>query len=626
MLQSLNFTTGFSFTTIVTVMSQPALFRVMIALLLVAGVRAETPPKHPEIPAPARERLNNLTAEVAPKTAHASRPAPVRNFIDEFIFSKMQRDGIPHAGLSSDAEFLRRLHLDLTGRLPEPEAIRKFLADTDPAKRDKMIDALMATPIEGKLERPQTPFLDKWTYFFNDLFRNNAGELGAPGRNLLRDHIYSALMLNVPYDEIVRELITARTRDNFVDAAANFLLRDHVDDFNDLMINLTDSYDEMAVSTGKYFLGVNLECVSCHDGQGHLNKINLWLSQIRRPQVWRQAAFFSKITMRRAYGIGNEYELLEKDGHYDVTTRSVRRMPRYQTDVSPQFLLTGEKPKEGESWREAYARMITGHPQFARATVNLVWAELMGVGIVDPPLDFDLARLDPAHPPPPPWTIQPSHPELLEVLANDFREHNFDLRRLIRLIATSSAYQLSSHFDGEWKAAYAPYFARHFARRLPAEAIADAISQATGVFPSIAINDSTVKVNYVLQTRSSEDVSGKDLDTLRLLLVTFGQADRDKTERDNSGSTVQAAALLNSKFVKDRVKIQETGRLSKLLNHDPPLPNQGIVEEMFMAFLARPPLAPETALAVQTLQERHNQGLEDLAWSLINKTEFLYNY
>ena len=147
MLQSLNFTTGFRFTTIVTAMSQPALVRVMIALLLVAGVRAETPPKHPEIPAPARERLNNLTAEVAPKTAHASRPAPVRNFIDEFIFSKMQRDGIPHAGLSSDAEFLRRLHLDLTGRLPEPEAIRKFLADTDPAKRDKMIDALMATPI-----------------------------------------------------------------------------------------------------------------------------------------------------------------------------------------------------------------------------------------------------------------------------------------------------------------------------------------------------------------------------------------------------------------------------------------------------------------------------------------------
>ena len=127
--------------------------------------------------------------------------------------------------------------------------------------------------------------------------------------------------------------------------------------------------------------------------------------------------------------------------------------------------------------------MLTENPQFARATVNLIWAELMGVGIVDPPLDFDLARLDPANPPPAPWTIQPSHPELLEALAKDFREHNYDLRRLIRLIVTSSTYQLSSRFDGEWKAAYAPYFARHFVSRLPAEAIADAISQATGNFP-----------------------------------------------------------------------------------------------------------------------------------------------
>ena len=608
-------------------MWKPATFGTLTVLVAAAVVRAETPPKHPENPAPARERLNKLTAEVAPKTSHASvQPVPVRNFIDEFIFSKMQRDGVPHAGLSTDAEFLRRLHLDLTGRLPEPEVIRKFLADADPAKREKTIDTLLATPIEGRIEKPQTPFLDKWTYFFNDLFRNSAAELGAPGRNLLRDYIYDALLKNVPYDEVVRELLTAQTRDNFVDSAANFLLRDHVDDFNDVYINQTDSFDEMAISTSRYFLGVNLECVSCHDGQGHLGKINLWLSQIRRPQLWRQAAFFSKLSMSRPFGIGNEYELLEKNGHYDITTRSVRRMPRYKTDLSPQFLLTDEKPKENEPWREAYARMVTTNPQFARATVNLIWAELMGVGIVDPPLDFDLARLDPRSPPPDPWTIQPSHPELLDALANDFREHHCDLRRVIRLIVTSSTYQLSSHFEGEWKAAYASYFARHFVHRLPAEEIADAISQATGIFPSIAINDTNVKVSYILQSRSSEDLGGKELEPVRLLLASFGQADRDKTERDLSGSTVQAAALLNSGFVKDRVKVKENGRLYKLLNHETPLSNREIVEEMFLAFLARPPRPPEADIAIRTLEQRHNQGLEDLAWSLINKIEFLYDY
>lgn len=608
-------------------MRQGAVLSLLLALSLGGSAPAETPPKHPASETPSLERLNKINNQVVPKTSRAGmQPVPVGNFIDEFIFSKMQRDSIPHAGLSTDAEFLRRVHLDLTGRLPEPEVIRKFLADKVPAKREKMVDELLATPIEGRLDKTETPFLDRWTYFFGDLFRNSAGELGARGRNLLRDYIYDALLLNVPYDELVRELLTARTRDNFVDAAANFLLRDHVDDFNDLMINLTDSYDEMAISSSKYFLGVNLECVSCHDGKGHLEKINLWLSQVRRPQVWRQGAFFSNISMRRNFGIGNEYELLDQGGRYDIKTRSVRRMPRYQTDVSPQFLLTGEKPRDGESWRQAYARILTANPQFARATVNLIWAELMGVGIVDPPLDFDLARIDPANPPPAPWTLQPSHPELLEALAKDFREHNHDLRRLIRLIATSSTYQLSSHFEGEWKAAYAPYFARHFVRRLPAEQIADAISQATGVFPSISISDTDIKVKYVMQARSSEDLGGKDLEALRLLLASFGQADRDKTDRDITGSTIQATALLNGKLVQNRVKAEENSRIHNLLNHNPPLTNQEIVEEMFLAFLARPPRVAEMTVAIQTLQERHHQGLEDLAWSLINKPEFLYDY
>jgi hypothetical protein len=599
----------------------------VFTLCLSIPVNAETPPKHPESESPSLERLNKLTAEVGSKTSLAGTQAvPVCNFIDEFIFSKMRRDGIPHAGLSTDAEFLRRVALDLTGRLPEPELIRTFLANKDPAKREKMVDELLATPIEGRLDKPETPFVDKWTYFFGDLFRNSAAELGARGRNLLRDYIYDALLLNVPYDRVVRELLTARTRDNWLDAAANFLLRDHVDDFNDLMINLTDSYDEMAISSSRYFLGVNLECVSCHDGQGHLEKINLWLSRVRRPQLWRQGAFFSNISMSRNFGIGNEYELVDEGGHYDVTSRSVRRMPRYPTDLSPKFLLTGEQPREGEPWRDAYARLLIGNPQFARATVNLVWAELMGVGIVDPPLDFDLARLDPANPPPAPWTIQPSHPELLEALAKDFREHHHDLRRLIRLIVTSSAYQLSSHFDGEWKASYGQYFARHFVRRLPAEEIADAISQATGIFPSISINDANVKVKYIMQARSSEDFGGRELEPLRLLLASFGQADRDKTDRDLTGSTVQAATLLNSKFVNDRVRAQGSGRVYQLLSRNPALSNQEIIEEMFLAFLARPPRIAEMTIAVRALEQRHSQALEDLAWSLINKPEFVYNY
>ena len=600
---------------------------VCLAFLLTAVLNgAEKPANHPELPEPAALKLSKLTGRVASHiAAQPSQPALPHNFIDERVFARQKQAGVPRAGLCSDSEFLRRVSLDLTGRLPEPGAVRAFLADHDPQKRDTLINKLMETSIQGKIEKPETPFLDKWTYFFGDVFRNSYAELGR-GRNLFREYLYDSLLLNQPYDEMVREMLTVTSRDNWVDGASNFLIRDHVDDFNDVLINNTDSYDEMAISTGKCFLGVNLECVSCHGGAAHLDKINLWLKGVKRQQFWKQAAFFSKLNIGRPYGIGQEMDMSEKGGGYDITKPSVRRMPRFKSDLSPEFVLSGEKPKEGENWRAAYARMLTENPQFARATVNMVWAELVGVGIVDPPFEFDLSRQDPAHPPPAPWTIQPSDPELLDALATDFRNNHYDLRRLIRTIVASSTYQLSSAFPGTWKDSYAPYFARHLVRRLDAEEIADAISQATGVAPSIPILETPLKVSYVMQTRSSEDIGGKELEPLKMFLSGFGQADRDKNLKERVASTVQAAALLNSKFVKESIKVQDKSRAYTLLHHDPPLSNGEVVDELFLAYLSRLPAPAEKILAVNQLAEHHDQGIEDLAWNLINKTEFVYNY
>jgi hypothetical protein len=588
---------------------------------------AQMPVSHPKETGPVRAARSELTAKVAPVTTRAAVwPVPIRNYIDRFLFEKMERDGIPHAGLATDEEFLRRVYLDLTGRLPQPEVILQFVSDTAPDKREKVVDKLMSTPYLKHLVRDEFSFVDRWTYFFGDLFRSGTAQLGK-GRNLFYDYLYMALLMNVPYDELVREMLTARARSNWLDAASNFLVRDHVDDDSKpSRINDEDTYDEAAITSTKLFLGVNLECVSCHDGKGHLEKINLWLSQTHRVQMWRQAAFFSRMRIGRPYAIGQEFYLTETGSGYDYHAPSVMRIQRYKADIAPEFLLTGERPQPGETWRDAYARMLTGNAQFARATVNLIWAELMGVGIVDPPFEFDLARQDPAHPPPAPWTIQPSHPELVNALAADFTEHKFDLRYLIRLIVTSSAYQLSSRFPGEWKESYAPYFARHFVRRLSPEAVCDAISQATGVFNTIAVTGSDAKVKYVMQTRSSEDLGGKDLQPIRDLLVSFGQGNRDKGEKDPSGSMVQASILLNGKFVKDRVKVQESGRLWKLLHHDPALSSAEIVDQMFLAFLARKPREEEKRLAVAALDTRRTESLEDLAWSLINRIEFIHNY
>ena len=140
--------------------------------------------------------------------------------------------------------------------------------------------------------------------------------------------------------------------------------------------------------------------------------------------------------------------------------------------------MTGEQPKPDAEPREELGRMMTADPQFARATVNMFWSKMMGFGIVEPFDEFDLARLDPKTTPQG-WQVQASHPELLEALAKDFRDHNYSLKHLFATICKSNAYQLSARFDGEWKDSYTKYYARNFVRMLGAEEVHDSIAVAT---------------------------------------------------------------------------------------------------------------------------------------------------
>lgn len=594
---------------------------ILLAACALAICGGELPRNHPaQPPGPGLDQRNQVTKDVSSalrgSKASGRETTGRKNFVDKLLFGRMERDHVPHAALSTDYEFLRRVTLDLTGRLPEPEEIRKFVADQSPSKRDKLIDELMATHFGRQIEKLHTPFIDRWTYFFGELFRNGTAQQGL-GRNVFHDYLYDSLLLNLPYSEMVTEMLTARTRSNWRDGPSNLLVRDHVDGVKDFEgINNEDTYDELAITTSRLFLGINLECVSCHDGKGHLEKINAGLAKVKRADLWRQASFFSQTRLFRPYSIGQEFAVLDDGKGYDLKSKSVVRMERYPADVSPHFILGGEEPRPGENWRAAYARMLVSNPQFARATVNLIWAELMGVGIVDPPLDFDLDRAD----------SQPSNPELLEALAKDFVENHYDLRKLIRTIVTSNAYQLSSRFEGEWKDSYAAYFARHFIRRLSPEMVCDAIQQASGVFEEIPVAGTSLKVNRVLQTRSPEDMGSEALKPMLHLLVSFGQSNRDKGEKDTNGSIVQASVLMNSRFVKDRIKASEKSRMGKLLANSPPLSNAEIVEEMFLAFLSRPPAPAEKKAGIESLERYHAQGLEDLAWALVNKVDFVFNY
>jgi hypothetical protein len=572
---------------------------------------------HQDLQVENRKTLSALTDSVKDQLPPASTiPVNRQNFIDDYIFGKMKRDKIPHAGLSTDTEFLRRVHLDLTGRLPEVETIRTFVADKDPEKRKKLIESLMATSVKGLRRRLSTPFLDRWTYWFGDLFRSNDGHL-SKGREVFNDYIYNSLLENLPYDQFVREMLTATARSNWTNGPANMLARDYVNETDDSIINDEDTYDQWVISSFKNFLGINVECISCHDGSGHLEKLNGWLSRQKRSDVWSQAAFFAGSRLWRPYGDYSNFALTEDGKGYDLKSKSVTRPARYAAKISPAFLLTGEEPRPGENLRQAFARMLTADLQFARATVNLIWTELMGVGIVDPPFSFDLDALK----------TQASHPELLDALAKDFQAHRFDLRYLIALIANSSAYQLSSSFPGEWKADYAPYFARHFVRRLPAAQIWDAITTSTGLPIEIPILRSNRKVKFVLQTMDPDDLNG-DVKPLADLLDSFGHYNRYAVGDDSTGtkaSVLQASILMNNPLIRERVKAQKGSRLLALLEAEPPRTNAGIVDEMFLATLSRFPTAKEKEIGVKLLQEYRTTGAEDLLWALINRFEFIAN-
>jgi hypothetical protein len=393
-----------------------------------------------------------------------------------------------------------------------------------------------------------------------------------------------------------------------------------------------DTSDELAVHATKDFLGVDISCASCHDGARHLEKINLWLSQRKREEIWRMAAFFGKTNVLRRTEIDtaqDEYSIDDDGPGYDPTARTVIRVERRGKPglLDPVYMFSGERPDPSKHPRPEFARMLTSDPQFARATVNLLWAEMFGVGIVEPVFAFDMARLDPKNPPPAPWTLQPSHPELLEALAKYFRDSNYSIRSVLKLIAKSNAYQLSSQFPGEWKASYAQYFARKFVRRLKAEEIYDSLVNATNLFTDVPIRGTDVKVKFASEAYAPDEfirgVNDPVLREIHFFLESFGQTNRQSSERTNDGAITQAVLLMNSPFVQRQIQAKEGSFLVGLLKQE--LPEEEKIGRLFERFLVRRPTPAELVQAKQ-LVTSGSDGWEDLQWLLVNKVEFVHNF
>ncbi|HKO56210.1 MAG TPA: DUF1549 domain-containing protein, partial [Thermoanaerobaculia bacterium] len=298
----------------------------------------------------------------------ASTPPAPRNFIDSEIFGKMVKDGVQWTTRSSDAEFLRRVTLDLTGEIPDVETVKAFLADADANKRDKVIDRLLASPA----------FADRWTMWFGDHVQNTqvaSNTMLTPGgRDAYRKYIRESIASGKPYDVMVRELIAGSGR-AFSNGESNYYIRQ-------IQSNgpFQDTYDNLAAFTGQKFLGLPMICLSCHNGLGHLELVNTAMSKRKRADFWASAAFFARAAAPRVnFNVGER--AVSEDatlGEYHLDTNSGNKTPRMPEPggpdiVAPAFFLTGEQPQPGELRRQALGRMLTAHPQFARASVNYIW-------------------------------------------------------------------------------------------------------------------------------------------------------------------------------------------------------------------------------------------------------------
>ena len=500
-------------------------------------------------------------------------PEPA-NFIDEHVFRTLRAVGIEPFPVSDDATFLRRAHLDAAGVLPSPAQTEAFLADDGPERRGALIDSL--------LEREE--HATHWLVKFEDWFRNSQYFSQGRTNGAFKRWLHDSIREDRPYDETVRAMLTAQG-DTTVHPAGNFW-----HPAIDFMLK-TFEVEKAVPTITRLLLGQRLECAQCH---------NHPLENLTQDDFYGLAAFLARTRVKHGYGQYRRvwYDDWRGEIHHPVTGRR----------VAPQFL-GGERPviPEGRTRREVLADWITRTQrlQFARATVNRVWHEYFGRGIVEP---FDDFRS----------TNRATHPELLDALAEHFIDSGFRFKALHRLILNSKTYQLAAHAPdragGEHPLEDA-LFARRTPRKLPAEVLLDAISQVTGVPEEFR--------NYPPGTSPKELVASL---SPSYFLTTFGRPRRDIMEaRSNAPSLSQALQLMNGDVLTKRI------RGGDLVLDDwlaAGLTDEQIVESIYARAFSRRPDPRERSTLQAYLQSEaaagrsRRQGLANLLWAVLNTKEF----
>lgn len=494
---------------------------------------------------------------------------PRNNFIDEHVYTKLQTLGITPSPSADDAVFLRRAYIDIIGRIPSSDEVRRFLDDDSPNKREALIDRL--------LERPE--YADHWANQWADLLRPNPYRVGIKAVFNYDNWIREQFRRNRPYDEMVRDLVTAQGS-TWRNGAAT-LYRDR------------RSPDELATLFSQLFLGIRLECAKCHH-----HPFEKWSQE----DFYSFAAYFARVG-RKGTGLsppisgGEEIVLVSKRGSvsHPLTGETLEPRPLFGEALDVAEL---------DDPREALAAWMTSpeNEYFSQTIVNRVWAEMMGRGIVVP-VD-DLRATNP-----------PSNGPLLRALAGDFRDAGFNLKHLIKTIAMSHVYSLSSS-PTERNVADTRNYSRHYRVRLRAEVMLDAVSDITGKRFDFAAMPKESRAAQIWTHRVSS-----------IFLDTFGRPDPNQDppcERTPESTVAQVLHLMNAPQLHTKITASD-GRSSELANGD--LKAEQIVEELYLSIYGRPPTKLESERVAAIIPEEkadRRQVIQDLMWAMINSPEFVY--
>ena len=508
--------------------------------------------------------------------------------LDRHINAVLKREGIQPSKMSEDTEFLRRLHLDMTGRIPMPEEVLDFLKDGSSTKRQKKIEELFASE----------DYLDYWTELWVNWLIGRRGD-GDSQRLGLRLWVRDALAKNMPYNQFVQKLIAAdgELRDN---GAGNYILR-----YERSPVSLTSH-------ASRLFLGLPMQCAECHD-----HKTEVWSQE----DFFGVAAFFTGIESKQKGFIesmdmvGNERRidnfLLTNKPEDSIWVKDLEK------HVRPHFLDGAEYKGSRLKKREALAQWMTdkSNPYFSRALVNRIWKRFLGRAFVEPVDGFGEEN-------------QATNPELLKWLANDFVIHDYDLQHLMRTILNSETYQRTSQTnksneDDEF------YYSHAYVKPLTAEQFFYSLLQATGFERLQQVKMEGIKKQGGEDRRGMlRSLEQKKREHLRKFLFLLDNGEMEEIEAFN-GTVPQALMMINGDMVNDSARHEEHGSFINYVLEKWREPADRL-EYIYLNVLSRLPTTQEKTYfqryMERSLYRNKDLAYEDLYWVLLNSAEFSLNH